>query len=140
MKKSLLLLLLAAAAASMKSCHGYQYNASQGPLVTSVIVFGDSIVDPGNNNGLLTLIKANHPPYGKDFIHHQSTGRYSNGLIPSDLIGEHLLHCCTYHYSYSFPSAPPRKASARRSSRDLFHKTKIYNTGRDLHVYVCCME
>jgi phospholipase/lecithinase/hemolysin len=103
MEKSLLLLLLAAAAAaSMKSCHGYQYNASQGPLVTSVIVFGDSIVDPGNNNDLLTLIKANHPPYGKDFIHHQSTGRYSNGLIPSDLIGEYL-HTHTHHHSYSFP-------------------------------------
>jgi hypothetical protein len=90
MEKSLLLLLLAAAAAaSMKSCHGYQYNASQGPLVTSVIVFGDSIVDPGNNNDLLTLIKANHPPYGKDFI-------------PSDLIGEYL-HTHTHHHSYSFP-------------------------------------
>ncbi|TVU44247.1 hypothetical protein EJB05_03683 [Eragrostis curvula] len=69
---------------------GYQYNASQGPLVTAVIVFGDSIVDPGNNNGLTTLIKANHPPYGKDFINHQATGRYSNGLIPTDLIAQGL--------------------------------------------------
>ncbi|XP_062213186.1 GDSL esterase/lipase EXL3-like [Phragmites australis] len=79
-----LLLLLAA------RCHGYQYNATQGPLVTAVIVFGDSIVDPGNNNGLLTLIKANHPPYGKDFFNHEATGRYSNGLIPTDLIAQGL--------------------------------------------------
>ncbi|OEL25465.1 GDSL esterase/lipase EXL1 [Dichanthelium oligosanthes] len=85
-----LLLLLLAIAAAARSCHGYQYNASQGPLVTSVIIFGDSIVDPGNNNGLLTLIKANHPPYGKDFFNHEATGRYSNGLIPSDLIAQGL--------------------------------------------------
>lgn len=56
-------------------------------MVTAAIVFGDSIMDPGNNNGLHTLIKANHPPYGKDFAGHQSTGRFSNGLIPSDFIG-----------------------------------------------------
>lgn len=76
--------------ASTRCClvvQGYEYDASRGPLVTAVIVFGDSIVDPGNNNGLPTLIKANHPPYGKDFINHQPTGRYSNGLIPTDLIG-----------------------------------------------------
>ncbi|CAN6286095.1 unnamed protein product [Urochloa humidicola] len=80
----LLLLLLAA------TCHGYQYDPSRGPLVTAVIVFGDSIVDPGNNNGLATLIKANHPPYGKDFFNHEATGRYSNGFIPTDLIAQGL--------------------------------------------------
>lgn len=59
-------------------------------MVTAAIVFGDSIMDPGNNNGLHTLIKANHPPYGKDFAGHQSTGRFSNGLIPSDFIAQGL--------------------------------------------------
>ncbi|KAJ1292607.1 hypothetical protein BS78_01G002700 [Paspalum vaginatum] len=81
---TLVLLLL------LRHGYGYQYNASQGPLVSAVIVFGDSIVDPGNNNGLPTLIKANHPPYGHDFFNHQPTGRYSNGLIPSDLIAQGL--------------------------------------------------
>ena len=88
------LLLVAAAASSSRMttirCHGYQYNASQGPLVTAVIAFGDSIVDPGNNNDLHTQIKANHPPYGKDFFNHEATGRYSNGLIPTDLIGSYI--------------------------------------------------
>jgi len=99
----LLLLLLLVAAAATRCCHGssyssyqqqqYKMNASQPegegrrPAVTAVIVFGDSIVDPGNNNDLHTMIKANHPPYGKDFFNHEATGRYSNGLIPSDLIG-----------------------------------------------------
>ena len=54
---------------------------------TAVIVFGDSIVDPGNNNNLHTQIKANHAPYGKDFDGHVATGRFSNGLVPSDLVG-----------------------------------------------------
>ncbi|GJM97317.1 hypothetical protein PR202_ga14236 [Eleusine coracana subsp. coracana] len=59
-RRSMLLLLLLPPL--LRRCHGYNYNASQGPLVTAVIVFGDSIVDPGNNNDLATLIKANHPP------------------------------------------------------------------------------
>ncbi|VAI40673.1 unnamed protein product [Triticum turgidum subsp. durum] len=57
------------------------------PRATAVIVFGDSIVDPGNNNNLHTQIKANHPPYGRDFDGHVATGRFSNGLVPSDLVG-----------------------------------------------------
>jgi hypothetical protein len=55
--------------------------------VTAVIIFGDSIVDPGNNNDLRTGVKANHAPYGKDFAGHVATGRFSDGLIPSDFIG-----------------------------------------------------
>ena len=68
-----------------------RWSSQQQQVVTAVIVFGDSIVDPGNNNGLHTLIKANHPPYGKDMLNHEATGRYSNGLIPTDLIG--MLLC-----------------------------------------------
>ncbi|KAL6636468.1 hypothetical protein ACP70R_024040 [Stipagrostis hirtigluma subsp. patula] len=91
-RRSMLLVVVAVAAAAARASvsHGYSYNASQGPLATAVIVFGDSIVDPGNNNGLHTLIKANHAPYGKDFPNHQPTGRYSNGLIPTDLIAQGL--------------------------------------------------
>ncbi|KAJ0974220.1 hypothetical protein J5N97_016185 [Dioscorea zingiberensis] len=52
----------------------------------AVFIFGDSIVDPGNNNVLKTLIKCNFPPYGQDFPAHRPTGRFSNGKIPSDFI------------------------------------------------------
>ncbi|KAF7003864.1 hypothetical protein CFC21_019142 [Triticum aestivum] len=62
----------------------------KGPLVTAVIVFGDSIMDPGNNNGLHTVVKANHAPYGKDFANHEPTGRFSNGLIPTDFMAQGL--------------------------------------------------
>ncbi|KAL8143197.1 hypothetical protein V2J09_016229 [Rumex salicifolius] len=51
-----------------------------------VIVFGDSIVDPGNNNYLNTIAKCNFPPYGRDFEGGIPTGRFSNGKVPSDLI------------------------------------------------------
>uniref|UniRef100_A0A0D9W1M6 GDSL esterase/lipase EXL3 n=1 Tax=Leersia perrieri TaxID=77586 RepID=A0A0D9W1M6_9ORYZ len=63
---------------------------SEGPMVTAVIVFGDSIVDPGNNNNLKTQIKANHAPYGMNFTDSIPTGRYSNGLIPTDFIVQGL--------------------------------------------------
>ncbi|XP_047071732.1 GDSL esterase/lipase At3g43570-like [Lolium rigidum] len=61
------------------------------PLATALIVFGDSIVDPGNNNNLpATRMKANHAPYGKDFAGHVATGRFSNALLPPDLIAQRL--------------------------------------------------
>ncbi|KAJ8430700.1 hypothetical protein Cgig2_012398 [Carnegiea gigantea] len=58
--------------------------------IPAVFAFGDSIVDPGNNNDILTLIKANFPPYGKDFEDGKPTGRFSNGRIPTDFLAEAL--------------------------------------------------
>ncbi|KAJ0969921.1 hypothetical protein J5N97_022798 [Dioscorea zingiberensis] len=60
------------------------------PLVPAVIVFGDSIVDPGNNNAIKTIAKCNFPPYGLDFAGHKPTGRFCNGKIPSDFIASKL--------------------------------------------------
>ncbi|GMI96869.1 hypothetical protein like AT1G75900 [Hibiscus trionum] len=56
----------------------------------AVIVFGDSIVDAGNNNGIRTIVKCNFLPYGRDFDGGVPTGRFCNGKIPSDLIAEEL--------------------------------------------------
>ncbi|XP_022766537.1 GDSL esterase/lipase EXL3-like [Durio zibethinus] len=58
--------------------------------VPAVIVFGDSIVDAGNNNDLQTLIRCNFLPYGQDFDGGLPTGRFCNGKIPSDLVAEEL--------------------------------------------------
>ncbi|XAR61635.1 Triacylglycerol lipase [Bertholletia excelsa] len=59
--------------------------------VPAVIMFGDSIIDQGTNNYLqTTLIKCNFPPYGKDFLGHIPTGRFSNGKTPADLIAQAL--------------------------------------------------
>ncbi|XP_038726338.1 GDSL esterase/lipase LTL1-like [Tripterygium wilfordii] len=51
-------------------------------------VFGDSLVDNGNNNYLATTARADSPPYGIDYPTHRATGRFSNGLNIPDLISE----------------------------------------------------
>ncbi|ONK72575.1 uncharacterized protein A4U43_C04F20840 [Asparagus officinalis] len=60
------------------------------PKVPALIVFGDSVVDPGNNNAIITTTRCNFPPYGKDFVGHRATGRFSNGKTPSDLFASQL--------------------------------------------------
>lgn len=49
-------------------------------------VFGDSLVDNGNNNYLATSARADSPPYGIDYPTHRPTGRFSNGYNIPDLI------------------------------------------------------
>ncbi|KAK7264718.1 hypothetical protein RJT34_32328 [Clitoria ternatea] len=51
-------------------------------------VFGDSLVDVGNNNYLLTLSRANCIPNGIDFG--RPTGRFTNGRTIVDIIGQEL--------------------------------------------------
>lgn len=58
------------------------------PLVPALCIFGDSVVDVGNNNNLPTLIKANFPPYGRDFVGHRPTGRFCNGKLATDYTGK----------------------------------------------------
>ncbi|OEL23050.1 GDSL esterase/lipase EXL3 [Dichanthelium oligosanthes] len=60
------------------------------PRVPAVLVFGDSIVDTGNNNAVLTLTRADFRPYGQDLNGGVPTGRFSNGRIPSDLLASRL--------------------------------------------------
>ncbi|KAE8704597.1 GDSL esterase/lipase [Hibiscus syriacus] len=64
--------------------------ANGDPLVPALIIFGDSVVDVGNNNNLITLIKANFPPYGRDFVTHRPTGRFCNGKLAIDFTAEYL--------------------------------------------------
>ncbi|KAM7526664.1 hypothetical protein LguiA_016566 [Lonicera macranthoides] len=49
-------------------------------------VFGDSLVDNGNNNYLITSARADSPPYGIDYPTRRATGRFSNGLNIPDII------------------------------------------------------
>lgn len=55
--------------------------------ISAIFIFGDSTVDPGNNNNRLTPSKANFPPYGQDFPGGVATGRFSNGKAMGDMIG-----------------------------------------------------
>ncbi|KGN49276.1 GDSL esterase/lipase At5g45960 [Cucumis sativus] len=55
----------------------------------TILVFGDSTVDPGNNNYIPTLFRSNFPPYGRDFFNHQPTGRFTNGRLTTDYIASY---------------------------------------------------
>ncbi|KAL5834707.1 hypothetical protein ACOSQ4_014204 [Xanthoceras sorbifolium] len=56
--------------------------------VPALYVFGDSTVDNGNNNFLVSQAKANYPPYGVDFDTGIPTGRYTNGRNEADFIAQ----------------------------------------------------
>uniref|UniRef100_A0A0E0DHH5 GDSL esterase/lipase n=1 Tax=Oryza meridionalis TaxID=40149 RepID=A0A0E0DHH5_9ORYZ len=58
-------------------------------LPHTFFIFGDSLVDVGNNDYLVTLSKANAPPYGVDFAFSggKPTGRFTNGRTIADVIG-----------------------------------------------------
>ncbi|WVZ64683.1 hypothetical protein U9M48_014173, partial [Paspalum notatum var. saurae] len=59
-----------------------------GGKVSAIIVLGDSTVDPGNNDFIHTIAKANFPPYGRDFDGGVATGRFSNGRLVTDFLSE----------------------------------------------------
>ncbi|KAF8115394.1 hypothetical protein N665_0027s0010 [Sinapis alba] len=58
-------------------------------IVPALFVFGDSLIDNGNNNNIPSFAKANYFPYGIDF-HDGPTGRFSNGLTMVDGIAQLL--------------------------------------------------
>ncbi|KAJ9690821.1 hypothetical protein PVL29_013130 [Vitis rotundifolia] len=69
------------------------------PQVPCYFIFGDSLVDNGNNNGIASLARANYLPYGIDFPQ-GPTGRFSNGKTTVDVIAE-LLGFDNYIPPYS---------------------------------------
>ncbi|KAJ8761431.1 hypothetical protein K2173_001562 [Erythroxylum novogranatense] len=58
--------------------------------VTAILVFGDSTVDPGNNDYWPTLVRTNFPPYGRDFPDHFPTGRFCNGRLTTDFVASYM--------------------------------------------------
>lgn len=57
--------------------------------VSAIFVFGDSLVDVGNNNFLHSAARANYYPYGIDY-HAGPTGRFSNGRTVIDMFVDML--------------------------------------------------
>ncbi|CAI0418757.1 unnamed protein product [Linum tenue] len=62
---------------------------TQEAQVPCFFIFGDSLVDNGNNNGMLTLARANYGPYGIDFPL-GATGRFTNGQTYVDALARLL--------------------------------------------------
>lgn len=58
--------------------------------VPAVYVFGDSLADVGNNNYLLTLLKADFSHNGMDYPGGKATGRFSNGKNSADFLADKL--------------------------------------------------
>lgn len=58
------------------------------PLAPALYIFGDSLVDNGNNNMLLTLAKADYDPYSINFPGQVSRGRFTDGRTVADFIGK----------------------------------------------------
>ena len=68
------------------SCFLLKIEASK-KQVSAMYVFGDSTVDPGNNNFINSPFRSNFPPYGRDFVNQKPTGRFTNGKLGTDFIG-----------------------------------------------------
>lgn len=64
-----------------------QQTQPQQRQVPCFFIFGDSLVDNGNNNGMVTLARANYRPYGIDFPG-GTTGRFTNGRTYVDALGK----------------------------------------------------
>ncbi|KAJ0972931.1 hypothetical protein J5N97_020890 [Dioscorea zingiberensis] len=79
----------------------------QRELVPALFVFGDSLIDDGNNNNLPSLAKANYFPYGIDFPK-GSSGRFSNGYTIVDELADLL----------NLPLIPP---DSEASGQNIFH-------------------
>ncbi|WCJ32947.1 GDSL esterase/lipase At5g55050 [Euphorbia peplus] len=70
-------------------------------MVPALFMFGDSLVDVGNNNHLpVSFAKANFPHNGIDFQNKKATGRFSNGKNAADFIAEKV----------GLPTSPPYKS------------------------------
>ncbi|KAI3513191.1 hypothetical protein L1887_20518 [Cichorium endivia] len=58
----------------------------------AVYMFGDSLVDVGNNNYLpLSIAKADFPHNGVDFPAGNPIGRFSNGMNVADFLGSSVF-------------------------------------------------
>ncbi|RWR92677.1 GDSL esterase/lipase [Cinnamomum micranthum f. kanehirae] len=84
-----LLLLLGCIVSSAQEDIAPESSRNGRELVPAMFVFGDSLIDNGNNNDLPSLAKANYYPYGIDFSN-GPTGRFSNGYTIVDEIAELL--------------------------------------------------
>ena len=71
-------------------------------------VFGDSLVDSGNNNYIITTVRENMYSYGIDYPTGRPIGQFSNGLNIANFISTyqvitiletfHLTKMISYHF------------------------------------------
>ena len=69
----------------------FSRECSSESLVPALYVFGDSLLDAGNNNLYSLVAKANYRPYGINFPT-GITGRFTNGKTFADIIGTYVSY------------------------------------------------
>jgi len=82
--------------ASRSSCSLGSSEVQRRSVVPSIYVFGDSLVDVGNNNFLPPPAPRALSPYGIDS---SLTGRFTNGYNLADLVGTYLFIIYVYIYA-----------------------------------------
>ncbi|KAG8376275.1 hypothetical protein BUALT_Bualt09G0046300 [Buddleja alternifolia] len=99
-------------------------------------IFGDSTVDPGNNNYIETIPEnqANHKPYGQNGFFKDPTGRFSDGRIIVDFLAEYgklpiippyLDPSADYSYGVNFASAGAGILSTTNEGQAIDLKTQL---------------
>ena len=81
--------VVAAVAGTSGGAAAWGWHWQQQPLEPCMYIFGDSLVDNGNNNDILSLARANYRPYGIDF-HEGPPGRFTNGRTMVDFLSDML--------------------------------------------------
>jgi hypothetical protein len=76
----------------------FAVTAAAASPVPAIYVLGDSLADVGNNNHLVTLLKADFPHNGIDYPGQKATGRFSNGKNSVDFLGT----CGSDRYDFRF--------------------------------------
>ncbi|XP_050229053.1 GDSL esterase/lipase At1g20120-like [Mercurialis annua] len=72
----------------INSSYIWSVAAQDTPRFRALFAYGDSMVDTGNNNFTLTIMKSNFAPYGVNLG--VATGRFSNGRILCDHLADRL--------------------------------------------------
>lgn len=67
---------------------GALFTVSDSARSPALFIFGDSLIDNGNNNYIPAIARANYPPYGIDIG--GPTGRFCNGLTVPDYAGKNI--------------------------------------------------
>ncbi|CAM0908660.1 unnamed protein product [Alopecurus aequalis] len=89
MAKSIFLVCLIAGVCSSVAAGAAVHGENDEPLVNAVYVFGDSLVDVGNNDYLPAPAPRANRPYGMD-LPGRPTGRFTNGYNLADVISQRL--------------------------------------------------
>ncbi|PIN11590.1 hypothetical protein CDL12_15806 [Handroanthus impetiginosus] len=103
---------------------------------TAFFIFGDSTVDPGNNNYIETIPEnqANYKPYGQNGFFKDPTGRFSDGRIIVDFLAEYaklpiippfLDPSADYSYGVNFASGGAGILSTTNERQAIDLKTQL---------------